>query len=59
VKGTLVLMMNTLGQKAAREGRWDEVPQLEKGYAYQVMNVWTGKHLGCVEGGPEGDAGEA
>jgi alpha-galactosidase len=51
VKGTLVLMMNTLGEEAAREVSWDEVPQLEKGYAYEVMDVWTGKHLGCVERG--------
>lgn len=50
VKGTLVLMMNTLGKKASREARWDEVPQLEKGSAYQVMDVWTGKDLGCIKG---------
>lgn len=50
-RGTLVLMMNTLGEEAAREARWDEVPQLEKGKAYQVMDVWTGKNLGCVEVG--------
>jgi alpha-galactosidase len=50
-RGTLVLMMNTLGEEAAREARWDEVPQLDKGVAYQVMDVWTGKDLGCVEGG--------
>jgi alpha-galactosidase len=53
VKGTLVLMMNTLGEDAAREAKWDEVPQLEsrKGRAYHVMDVWTGMDLGCVEGG--------
>ncbi len=41
-RGTLVLMMmNTLGEEAVREARWDEVPQLETGRAYRVN--------GCVE----------
>lgn len=50
-KGTLVLMLNSLAQNATREARWSEVPQLEKDRAYEVTDVWTGKDLGCVEGG--------
>lgn len=34
-----------------REARWGEVPQLEKGCAYRVIDIWTGTDLGYVEGG--------
>jgi alpha-galactosidase len=50
-RGTLLLMLNSLPQNAAREARWSKVPQLEKDCAYEVTDVWTGKDLGCVEGG--------
>ncbi|CAM6006072.1 unnamed protein product [Sphagnum balticum] len=31
------------------EGDWSEVPHLEKGGdAYQVIDIWSGKSLGCV-----------
>jgi alpha-galactosidase len=51
-QGVLVLMLNSLAYNATREAKWAEVPQLRKGsHAYQVTDVWTGKDLGCVEGG--------
>jgi len=51
--GTLLLMLNTLGHNATREAAWTEIPQLGArwGSAYQVTDVWTGRDLGCLEGG--------
>ena len=46
-----MLMLNSLAQNATRFARWSEVPQLGKDRAYEVTDVWTGKDLGCVEGG--------
>ncbi|CAM6004453.1 unnamed protein product [Sphagnum balticum] len=44
-----VLALNTLDTPATREIVWSEVPHLEKGGdAYQVIDIWSGKSLGCV-----------
>jgi alpha-galactosidase len=58
--GTLVLALNTLNYVAEKNIVFKEVPQLKphKGpqgpkqkLAFQVTDIWTGKSLGCVEGG--------
>lgn len=50
--GTLVMALNTLNVSAVRSIEWSEVPQLQKGRgSFEVTDVWSGKSLGCVEGG--------
>ncbi|PLB35187.1 glycoside hydrolase family 27 protein [Aspergillus candidus] len=62
LKGTLVLMFNSEGEKKTRTAVWSEVPELAggeqrddrhqsdvKGKGFQVTDVWTGKDLGCIE----------
>ena len=46
--GTLVLMLNTLSDTAARTADWAEVPGLNAGCSYQVTDVWDGSDLGCL-----------
>jgi len=59
-KGTLVLMMNTLAASETRAAEFSEVPELvgrvgklevKQKAAFLVEDVWTGRSLGCVEGG--------
>jgi alpha-galactosidase len=57
-KGTLVMALNTLDVPAIRTIEWSEVPQLEKGCgSFEVTDVWSGKNLGCVEGGIKEEVG--
>ncbi|KAH8812088.1 putative alpha-galactosidase B [Xylogone sp. PMI_703] len=50
--GTLVMGFNSLNATAKRAINWREVPHLEKGAsAFEVTDVWSGKSLGCVDGG--------
>lgn len=64
--GTLVLALNTLDWDIEKQIVFEDVPQLkrahwlprgkggkekEKKLAFWVTDVWTGKSLGCVEGG--------
>lgn len=53
--GTLVLALNDLDHTAWRAVKWSEVPQLksrkvQKDASYEVLDVWTGKKVGCVKG---------
>ncbi|CZR64462.1 probable alpha-galactosidase B [Phialocephala subalpina] len=51
-QGTLVLALNTLDTKAQREIVWSEVHDLEDGCdAFEVVDIWSGEKLGCVERG--------
>lgn len=47
-KGHLVLMMNSLNQTVNKTANWAEIPGLG-GKKYSVMDVWTGKKMGCLE----------
>ncbi|KAI0205251.1 glycoside hydrolase family 27 protein [Astrocystis sublimbata] len=44
-QGTLVLMMNTLGSTRKMTAELDEIPGLDAGATYKVIDVWTGKEL--------------
>lgn len=43
--GTMIAMLNTLGNEAKKTVDFGEVPGLEKGKAYELIDVWTGKSL--------------
>jgi alpha-galactosidase len=47
---TLVAMFNPLNKPLHVSAVFDEIPQLEAGACYHVVNVWTGKDMGCREG---------
>ncbi|PVH94482.1 glycoside hydrolase family 27 protein [Periconia macrospinosa] len=49
-EGTLVLMLNTEEGSVEKSAVWGEVPELEEGKAYEVLDVWTGEEKGCVRG---------
>ncbi|KAF2104468.1 glycoside hydrolase [Rhizodiscina lignyota] len=49
--GILVLMMNTYDETKTKIADWGEVPGLEAGASYEVVDAWTGKSLGCQEDG--------
>lgn len=34
---------------ATRTAVWSEIPGLEEGGRFNVVDVWTGEDLGCVE----------
>lgn len=46
----LVWMLNTEEEKLEKSAVWGEVPELEEGKAYEVLDVWSGEELGCVRG---------
>lgn len=45
--GTLVLMLNTLSEASPMRASWAEIPELEDGTNYAIMDLWTGESLGC------------
>ncbi|KAI0913289.1 glycoside hydrolase family 27 protein [Ustulina deusta] len=45
-QGTLVLMMNTLSGGRNMTADFGEVPSLDAGETYSVLDVWTGEDLG-------------
>ncbi|KIM94768.1 hypothetical protein OIDMADRAFT_135764, partial [Oidiodendron maius Zn] len=60
-EGVLILMMNTEDTNATRTAVWSEVPELQDiekrmkirrggkgGGGFNVVDVWTGKEMGCV-----------
>ncbi|KAJ5684979.1 hypothetical protein N7536_007598 [Penicillium majusculum] len=49
LEGTLVLMLNSEDATSTRTARWSEIPELKSHNAYQVIDAWTGKDLGCVK----------
>ncbi|KAJ5318129.1 Aldolase-type TIM barrel [Penicillium antarcticum] len=49
LQGTLVLMFNSENKTSTRTAMWNEVPELKAHDAYQVIDAWTGKDLGCVK----------
>ena len=44
----MVAMLNSLNSTRSMTTTFAEVPQLGKG-SYNVVDVWTGKSLGCVK----------
>ncbi|KAF2086364.1 glycoside hydrolase family 27 protein [Saccharata proteae CBS 121410] len=53
--GTLVLMLNTDNSTVTRTASWAEIPGLETGGSYEVVDAWEDKSLGCVKGGYEAE----
>jgi alpha-galactosidase len=54
MEGTLVLAFNSLGTEEAKDILWSEVPELEVeegSVSFEVVDIWTGENLGCLEGG--------
>lgn len=49
LEATLVLMLNSEEGRSYRTAVWSEIPQLKSHDAYQVIDAWTGKSLGCVQ----------
>jgi alpha-galactosidase len=50
LEATLVLMLNSEGASAIRTAVWDEIPELMDHDSYEIIEAWTGKKLGCVQG---------
>lgn len=42
-------MLNSESGTSTRTAMWSEVPELKGHDAYQVIDAWTGKDLGCVK----------
>ncbi|KAL9087366.1 MAG: hypothetical protein Q9165_006663 [Trypethelium subeluteriae] len=49
--GTLVLVGNWLSETVAKVANFSEIPGLQAGGTYQVVDVWAGSSLGCVQNG--------
>jgi len=49
--GTLVLLLNTLDDDTrTMAAEWEEIPSLEGGCSYEVVDGWTEDSLGCLPG---------
>jgi alpha-galactosidase len=48
-KGTAVALFNPFNETKTMVADYAEVPQLEKGGCYDVVDMWTGKDMGCKE----------
>ena len=46
-----MLMFNPADGDAEKMAAWSEVPGLDGGKSYDVVNVWTGQNLGCIANG--------
>lgn len=46
--GTLVLLFNPFNETRAKSTSFSEIPELGGG-AYEVVDIWTDKSLGCVQ----------
>lgn len=49
--GTLVLMMNVDDETRDKRADWAEIPGLDKGASYNLIDAWTGESLGCHRSG--------
>lgn len=49
--GTLVLIMNTLGESRNMTADFNEIPSLKSDGAFKAIVVWTGEELGEFQGG--------
>jgi len=47
--GTMVAMFNPTNSTMKMTADYAEIPQLVKGGCYDVVNVWSGKDMGCKE----------
>ncbi|KAK5175821.1 uncharacterized protein LTR77_000961 [Saxophila tyrrhenica] len=47
-RGTMVAMVNTLNHTRTMTAEFSEVPELGAG-SYHVVDVWTGKQMGCMK----------
>lgn len=43
-------MLNTLGHTRTMTADFDEIPELNGGGSYNVVDAWTGDRLGCKRG---------
>lgn len=48
LQGTMVLMLNSEDASATRTAVWSEIPELQGHDAYDVVDAWSGKNLGCI-----------
>lgn len=44
-----MLMLNSEDSIATRTAIWNEIPELEGGDSYYVIDAWSGDDLGCVK----------
>jgi len=51
--GTIVALFNPTAEAMTMSAEYGEIPQLEAGAAYDVVDVWSGESLGCMEGNVE------
>ncbi|KAK3074484.1 hypothetical protein LTR53_003033 [Teratosphaeriaceae sp. CCFEE 6253] len=51
--GTMVALFNPLNETATMTALYSEIPELDAGGCYDVVDVWTGADLGCKEGSVE------
>ncbi|KAK3651045.1 hypothetical protein LTR22_012293 [Elasticomyces elasticus] len=48
-KGTLVALFNPTNDTQTMTALYSEIPELDAGGCYDVVDVWSGKDLGCKE----------
>ncbi|KAL4981019.1 putative alpha-galactosidase B [Aspergillus desertorum] len=51
LEGTLILMLNSENLTSTRTAVFSEIPELQnqnQGYAFEVVDGWTGEKLGCI-----------
>lgn len=51
--GTLVAMFNPTNNTMSMTADYSEIPQLEAGGCYNVVEVWSGKNMGCKDNSVE------
>jgi len=48
-QGVLVLMFNPYSDWRDKTAVWAEIPYLEEGESYDVHDIWTDTHIGCMK----------
>jgi alpha-galactosidase len=49
--GTMVLVLNIQNSTAVKNINWGEVPELENGGTYRVIDAWGNNDNGCIQNG--------
>ncbi|KAF1996368.1 glycoside hydrolase family 27 protein [Amniculicola lignicola CBS 123094] len=50
-RGVLVLLFNPYETSRVKQALWEEIPELKGGRYWDVVEVWTGREIGCIDGG--------
>ncbi|KAI9660573.1 MAG: alpha-glucosidase maltase [Bathelium mastoideum] len=53
--GTLVLMANWMDETVTKVANYSEIPGLQAGGTYNIVDVWAGTAVGCVSDGVSAD----